>query len=138
MGERTFCVYILASRSRDLYTGVTNNLERRMVEHREGLVAGFTSRYRISRLVHYEVFTDIRYAIVREKEVKGWRRKKKIWLIQRENPTWEDLSEKFEKFASLDDWRKKPGNSEEQRAEKYGAEKQIPHPHPRKARLGSG
>jgi putative endonuclease len=90
-----------------------------MVEHREGLVAGFTSRYRISRLVHYEVFTDIRYAIAREKEVKGWRREKKIWLIRRENPTWEDLSEKFG-------------------AEKQGAEKQIPHPHPRKARLGSG
>ena len=97
--RRGFCVYILASRSRNLYTGVTNHLERRLVEHREGLVPGFTSRYRIFRLVHYEAFTDIRYAIAREKEIKGWRREKKVWLIERENPTWEDLSERFEKFV---------------------------------------
>jgi putative endonuclease len=84
---------MLASRSRNLYTGVTENLQRRMTEHREGLVPGFTTRYRIFRLVHFEVFGDIRYAIAREKEIKGWRREKKIWLIQRKNPTWEDLAE---------------------------------------------
>lgn len=92
---RTYCVYILASRSRNLYTGVTNNLERRMIEHRDGLVPGFTSRYRISRLVHFEQFGDIRVAIAREKEIKAWRREKKIWLIERQNPKWEDLAEKL-------------------------------------------
>ncbi len=91
--SRTYFVYILASRSRNLYTGVTNNLERRMVEHREGLVPGFTARYWIFRLVHFEAFGDIRYAIAREKEIKALRREKKVWLIERHNPTWEDLAE---------------------------------------------
>ena len=91
--SRTYCVYILASRSRNLYTGVTNNLQRRTIQHREKLVPGFTSKYNIFRLVHFEVFTDIRNAIAREKEIKGWRREKKIWLIKRHNPTWEDLAE---------------------------------------------
>jgi putative endonuclease len=91
--SHTYCVYILASRSRNLYTGVTNNLERRVVEHRQGLVPAFTARYRIFRLVHFERFADIRDAIAREKEIKAWRREKKIWLIERDNPTWADLAE---------------------------------------------
>ena len=91
----TYCVYSLASRSRNLYTGVTNNLERRMVEHRQGLVPGFTSRYKIFRLVHFEEFGDIHDAIAREKEIKGWRREKKLWLIKRHNPTWADLAERL-------------------------------------------
>ncbi len=90
--NRTYCVYILASRSRNLYTGVTGNLEHRMLEHRQGLVPGFTTRYRIFRLVHFEFFADIRDAIAREKEIKGWRREKKIRLIELKNPTWEDLA----------------------------------------------
>jgi putative endonuclease len=88
----SYFVYMLASRSRTLYTGVTNDLERRIAEHREGLVPGFTSRYRIFPLVHFEVFTDVRSAIAREKEIKGWRREKKVWLIERHNRTWEDLA----------------------------------------------
>ena len=91
--DRTYWVYILASRSRNLYTGVTNNLHRRLAEHREGLVPGFTSRYRIFRLVHHEAFRDIRNAIAREKEIKAWRREKKVRLIERQNPAWHDLSE---------------------------------------------
>jgi putative endonuclease len=91
--NRTYFVYILASRSRSLYVGVTNDMERRMVEHRDGLVPGFTSRYRIFRLVHFEVFKDIRSAIAREKEIKAWRREKIIWLIERKNPTWEDMAQ---------------------------------------------
>jgi putative endonuclease len=75
--NRTYCVYILASRSRNLYTGVTGNLELRMVEHRQRLIPGFTTRYRIFRLVYFEFFSDVRAAIVREKEIKGWRREKK-------------------------------------------------------------
>jgi len=81
---------------RTLYTGVTNNLERRLSQHRGGLVPGFTTRYRVFRLVHFEVFTDVRRAIAREKEIKGWRREKKVWLIQHDNPTWEDLSQRVE------------------------------------------
>ena len=93
--SRTYWIYILASRSRNLYAGVTNDLQRRMIEHRQGLVSGFTSRYGIFRLVHCEPFADIRDAIAREKEIKGWRREKKIWLIERDNPTWEDLAVSF-------------------------------------------
>jgi putative endonuclease len=92
---RTYCIYILANRSRNLYTGVTGNLEPRMVEHRQGLTPGFTTRYRIFRLVYFEFFSDVRTAIAREKEIKGWRREKKIWLINRNNPTWADLAEKL-------------------------------------------
>lgn len=95
MPDRTYCVYILASRSRNLYTGITNSLERRLVEHREGLVPGFTSKYKIFRLVHFEVFRDVRVAIAREKEIKGWRREKKIWLIRKRNPHWDDLAAEF-------------------------------------------
>jgi len=90
--SNTYCVYILANRSRGLYTGMGNNLERRMIEHREELVPGFSSRYKIFRLVHFELFGDVRDAIAREKEIKGWRREKKIRLIERDNPTWADLA----------------------------------------------
>jgi putative endonuclease len=93
--NRTYCVYFLASRSRNLYTGITGNREHRMAEHRQGLVPGFTTRYRIFRLVYFEFFTDIRAVIAREKEIKAWRREKKIWLIKRSNPTWADLAEKI-------------------------------------------
>src|SRR5271168_4461961 len=87
-----YSVYLLASRSRSLYTGVTNNLQRRMLEHRQGAVPGFTTRYRIFRLVHFELFGNANHAIAREKEIKGWRREKKISLIETKNPTWEDLA----------------------------------------------
>lgn len=88
--DKRYYVYILASRSRNLYIGVTNNLLRRIVEHRLGLLPGFTSRYKIFRLVHYEVFGDVRLAIAREKEIKSWRREKKEWLVKKHNPTWVD------------------------------------------------
>lgn len=93
--NRAYWIYILASRSRNLYVGVTNDLQRRMIEHRQGLAPGFTSRYKIFRLVRCEQFADIRDAIAREKEIKGWRREKKIWLIERDNPTWQDFAENF-------------------------------------------
>ena len=94
--SRTYCVYILASRSRNLYTGVTNDLPRRLIEHREGFVPGFTWKYNIFRLVHFEAFGNIRSAIAREKEIKAWRREKKIWLIERQNPTWADLAQRID------------------------------------------
>ena len=88
----SYYIYIMASRSRVLYTGVTNDLARRVNEHKQGLITGFTSRYRVSRLVHFEEFADIRDAIAREKEIKGWKRSRKTSLIERRNPTWEDLA----------------------------------------------
>ncbi len=92
MARKHYYVYILASRSRNFYTGVTNNLMRRVLEHRQGLVKGFTKRYRIFRLVYFEVFHDIRLAIQREKRIKAWRREKRVALIESENPAWDDLS----------------------------------------------
>ena len=93
--ERVYHVYILASRSRVLYVGVTNNLLRRVHQHREGRIAGFTKRYNIHRLVHYQPFGDIRNAIAWEKEIKSWTREKKVALIQSKYPAWEDLAERF-------------------------------------------
>lgn len=92
--SRLYCVYILASRSRNLYTGVTNDLQSRVLQHRQGL-SEFTARYRVFRLVYFEEFGDIRQAIAREKEIKGWRREKKIRLIESHNPTWTDLAEQL-------------------------------------------
>jgi putative endonuclease len=92
--NRSYYVYILASRSRNLYTGVTNDLQQRLTQHRLGVTPGFASKYRIFRLVHFETFSDIRDAIAREKEIKGWRREKKLWLIEFKNPAWEDLTAK--------------------------------------------
>ncbi|MDX1547753.1 MAG: GIY-YIG nuclease family protein [Rhodothermales bacterium] len=85
--------YIMASRTRTLYAGVTNDLARRVQEHKHRLTPGFTSRYRVNRLVYYESYRDIREAIRREKQVKAWRREKKTRLIESMNPGWLDLSE---------------------------------------------
>jgi putative endonuclease len=90
--RRTFYVYILANRNRRLYIGITNNLARRLFEHRAGIKTGFAHRYNIQRLVYWESTIDPRTAIAREKQLKGWRREKKINLIESMNPDWEDLS----------------------------------------------
>jgi putative endonuclease len=87
---RTFWVYILASRSRCLYTGVTNNLELRLAQHRRGL-HGFTAKYRIKRLVYYEHTNDVMAALNREKQIKAWTRAKRVALIESMNPSWDDL-----------------------------------------------
>ena len=76
-----------------MYVGVTNNLERRLYEHKNGLFDGFTKKYNVHKLVYYEYTTDIRSAIVREKQIKGWRRSKKNDLINSKNPKWKDLSQ---------------------------------------------
>ena len=107
--SQSYYIYILASRSRNLYTGVTNNLSRRMIEHRNRAIPGFTSKYRIFRLVHFEIFADIRDAIAREKEIKAWRREKKIQLIQFHNRTWEDLAEKADSSPPFAEGRR-PGS----------------------------
>ncbi len=80
-------------RNGTLYTGITNNLTRRVYEHKHKLVEGFTSKYGLSRLVYYEVFDDIRLAIAREKQIKGWLRVRKLALIEAKNPEWNDLAE---------------------------------------------
>jgi putative endonuclease len=95
MSEKTFYVYALASKSRRLYVGVTNNLERRVFEHKSKQLDGFTRQYNIDRLVHFEQTTDVLSAITREKQIKAWNRSKKICLIEAGNPTWEDLSAKW-------------------------------------------
>jgi putative endonuclease len=97
--KKQFYVYILASRSRTLYIGVTNNLEHRVYQHKQNMGSEFTSKYNVHHLVYYEVFTDIRAAIAREKQLKGWLRAKKIALIESANPDWDDLSEGW-----YDDW----------------------------------
>ena len=89
---KKYYVYILASRSGTLYTGVTNNLERRVLEHKRKLVPGFTKKYDIDRLLYYETTNDVRVAIGREKQIKGWLRAKKEALIKTKNPKWNDLS----------------------------------------------
>ena len=90
---RNYYVYILANRSRTLYVGVTNNLARRLAQHREGKPNSFTSRYAVTRLVHVEVASSARSAIEREKQIKRWSRWKKVTLIEADNPQWADLAE---------------------------------------------
>ncbi len=88
-----YYVYILTNRSDTLYTGVTNNLERRMYEHKQKTLKGFTEKYNLDTLVYDETTGDVRSAIMREKEIKGWTRAKKIALIESANPQWRDLSD---------------------------------------------
>jgi putative endonuclease len=88
-------VYILASANGVLYTGVTNHLERRISEHRRRLHVGFTAEYDVKRLVYFEPFGDVRSAISREKQIKGWRREKRMAIIRAVNPKFRDLSEDF-------------------------------------------
>ncbi|MSQ25514.1 MAG: GIY-YIG nuclease family protein [Dehalococcoidia bacterium] len=92
--KRMFYVYMLCSRPNGtLYVGVTNDLTRRLVEHRNGAVEGFTKRYAVHRLVCFEETDDVTAAIAHEKQIKGWSRAKKVALIQSENPEWRDLAE---------------------------------------------
>jgi putative endonuclease len=90
---KQYYVYIMTNRSGTLYTGVTNNLIRRVYEHKRKLVDGFTKKYNINKLVYFEETEDVMSAITREKQIKGWLRKKKIALIESVNPYWKDLAE---------------------------------------------
>jgi len=93
--SNSYYVYIMTNASRTLYTGVTNDLIRRVYEHKNKLVPGFTARYNIGRLVYFEETQDVRTAIDREKQIKGWRRERKIKLVESINPEWRDLSKEF-------------------------------------------
>ncbi|MCU1271162.1 MAG: excinuclease subunit [Acidobacteriaceae bacterium] len=93
MFQKNYYVYIMASRSLNLYTGVTNSIYRRAVQHKFGEIEGFTKRYKINRLVYYETFGRVGRAIAREKQIKSWTRAKRIALIKTKNPAWQDLAE---------------------------------------------
>lgn len=93
--QRKFWVYIVASRTGTLYIGMTNDLEVRVRQHKAGEIEGFSAQYHCTRLVYYESFDYVQKAINREKQLKGWRRSKKIALIEKVNPRWEDLAEKW-------------------------------------------
>ncbi len=92
----SYYVYIMTNKSKTLYIGVTNNLERRVVEHKQKLIDGFTKKYNITRLVYFEETPEVSSAIAREKQIKGWLRNKKIALIESLNPKWNDLSEEWQ------------------------------------------
>ena len=98
-----YYVYIMASHRGTLYTGVTNDLERRTYEHKRGIGSRFTSKYNVSKLVYYEVTQDVLAAIEREKQIKAWRRNKRVVLIESLNPYWKDLAgDWYEPTASPD------------------------------------
>jgi putative endonuclease len=97
-------VYILASKTRRLYVGVTNDLVRRAWEHKEGVTAGFTKRYGINHLVYYEAITAPEVAIAREKQIKDYARVKKLALIESVNPEWHDLTEPWWTDGKLADF----------------------------------
>ena len=89
---RCYYVYIMTNQSRTLYTGVTNDLERRVAEHKARRGEGFTAKYNCTQLAFYEEFPNVNDAIAAEKKIKGWTRAKKIALIESKNPHWDDLS----------------------------------------------
>ncbi|MEX0827969.1 MAG: GIY-YIG nuclease family protein [Haliea sp.] len=96
MDEKIYYVYLLTNQNhRVLYVGVTNNLQRRIFEHKNKIIQGFTEKYNINKLVYFETAIDIRAAIAREKQIKRWRREKKNRLVEMTNPGWLDLSEEF-------------------------------------------
>src|SRR5688572_11310056 len=98
---REFFVYIMTNQSRTLYVGVTNDLQRRVWEHKNKLVPGFTAKYNITQLVYYERFTNVLEAIEWEKRIKGRTRAKKIALIEEQNPRWEEVSSVLDIDAPL-------------------------------------
>ena len=96
MTDRTYYFYLLTNwNNKVIYVGITNDLERRIYEHKEKLVKGFTDKYNVNKLVYYEQTPDINAALNREKEIKKWRREKKNRLVVNTNPLWRDLSEDF-------------------------------------------
>ena len=95
MKMKTYYVYIMSNTTGTLYTGITGNLERRIYEHKNGLGDGFTKKYNITRLIYFEETGDVQTALAREKEIKKWRRAKKLDLVRTVNPKFEDLSENW-------------------------------------------
>lgn len=98
--DRHYYVYIMSSRGKVLYVGVTSNLISRVYQHKHKLINGFTKRYNITKLIYYEDTNDVWEALCREKKIKGWLRRKKIVLIESKNPEWKDLAEDWD-FSAL-------------------------------------
>ena len=98
---KSYYIYIMTNESLTLYTGVTNDLTKRVFEHKNKLLPGFTAKYNITRLVYFEETNDVQAAIAREKQIKGWLRKNKVALISSVNPQWEDLSADWYKGGIL-------------------------------------
>jgi putative endonuclease len=101
MRERRYYVYIMSSKSRVIYVGMTGFLMARVLRHRAGEGGEFTRKYRVHRLVYFESFRNVEDAIVRETEIKKWRREKKVELIRRGNPAWEDLAAGWGEAAEM-------------------------------------
>jgi putative endonuclease len=99
--QKWYYVYIMTNRSKTLYIGITSKIKQRVFQHKTGVFEGFTSRYKMDRLVYWEKFSRVHDAIAREKQLKGWRRIKKIQLIVSVNPTWKDLAEDW--FPELEE-----------------------------------
>ena len=96
MSEKNYYIYIMTNKWNNvLYTGITNDLKRRVFEHKNKIIKGFTERYNINKLVYYEIYDDVYNAIQREKQIKSWSRKKKIELIKSLNPEFKDLYEEI-------------------------------------------
>jgi putative endonuclease len=91
--QKSYFVYIMSNTTRMLYTGVTNDVEMRAFQHKSKRIPGFTQKYNLHKLVYFERFADVREAIRREKQIKGWLRSKKVALIESVNPLWLDLAE---------------------------------------------
>ena len=105
--EKSYFVYIMSSPRRVLYVGISSNLPLRVWQHKTGAFEGFTSKYKVTQLVYYECFENVRDAIHREKEIKGWVRQKKIALIGSANPKWKDLSAEWSNRRSHEKLQKK-------------------------------
>jgi putative endonuclease len=99
--ERRYFIYIMSNPSRTLYTGMTNSLRRRVLEHKLKLTPGFATKYNITRLVYFESFEDVRNAIEREKQIKAWTRAKRIALIESTNLKWDDLSREWDQVQTF-------------------------------------
>ena len=97
---KQYFVYIMSNKSRRLYTGITSRIVARVFEHKTKALPGFTAHYKFDMLVYYEEYSDVMSAIAREKEIKGWRREKKLKLILADNPDWTDLSAEWEEDPS--------------------------------------
>lgn len=102
MIEYLYHVYLMASDSGTLYVGVSGHLEGRVEQHKKGEIEGFTKKYKCYKLVYFEEFNDIEQAILREKQIKKWRREKKEALIKKMNPTWKDLSQDWKELYKSD------------------------------------
>jgi len=132
--EKHYYVYIMASRSLTLYTGVTGDIYHRALQHKAGEIEGFTKKYHINRVVYYETFKYVNNAIAREKQIKAWTRAKRLVLIKTMNPAWQDLAEGWGEPTKLqiprfarDDNTKKNNDKVKSVEEDSGTSEAVPH-----------